>query len=121
MLNDSSAPNSTPVPPPAPLFAIPLDPIEVLKALADPVRYRLLRECATGKGRAVKDLAESVGHTPALVSHHLGYLREAQLLQSHAPESDHRQLCYQVPSACVSRGAGNSIAIDYGCVLLRFE
>ena len=54
-----------------------------LKALADPVRVRLMSLilAADDKGCCTCDLAPAVGVTEATVSHHLKQLREAGLVE----------------------------------------
>ena len=53
-----------------------------LKALADPVRVRLMSLIlATDSGCCTCDLAPAVGVTEATVSHHLKQLREAGLVE----------------------------------------
>jgi DNA-binding transcriptional ArsR family regulator len=59
------------------------DALEVavrLKALADPIRLRLLSILLAGDGACTCDLAPTVGLTEATVSHHLGQLRKAGLV-----------------------------------------
>ena len=55
-----------------------------LKALADPVRVKLmsLLLAAPESGRHGGDLAEAVGLSESTVSHHLGQLRKAGLVHS---------------------------------------
>ncbi|RBY81896.1 Rv2640c family ArsR-like transcriptional regulator [Blastococcus sp. TF02A-26] len=48
-----------------------------LKALADPVRLRLLSLLLAGEEVCTCDLAPAVGLTEATVSHHLGQLKKA--------------------------------------------
>lgn len=53
-----------------------------LKALADPVRVRLMSlVLAADEGRCTCDLAPVLGLTEATVSHHLKLLREAGLVE----------------------------------------
>jgi len=53
-----------------------------LKALADPVRVRLMSlVLASEEGSCTCDLAPAVGLTEATVSHHLKQLREAGLVE----------------------------------------
>jgi len=63
-----------------------------LKALADPMRLRLLHELKAGEV-CVGDLAARVGGTQANVSKHLGVLRNAGLVRCHR---DGMNVCYQV-------------------------
>ncbi|GAC86301.1 Rv2640c family ArsR-like transcriptional regulator [Gordonia paraffinivorans] len=73
----------------APVSAAPLDDdtaLEIalrLKALADPVRIKLLSILLTdeaGEGVCTCDLAAAVGLTEATTSHHLGQLRKAGMV-----------------------------------------
>ncbi|HVA61932.1 MAG TPA: Rv2640c family ArsR-like transcriptional regulator [Mycobacteriales bacterium] len=52
-----------------------------LKALADPVRIRLMSILLTGPEACNGDLAGAVGLTDATVSHHLGQLLAAGLVE----------------------------------------
>ena len=72
----------------APVSAAPLDDataLEIalrLKALADPVRIKLVSILLTDRGEGVCtcDLATAVGLTEATTSHHLGQLRKAGMV-----------------------------------------
>ncbi|MGN6245308.1 MAG: Rv2640c family ArsR-like transcriptional regulator [Motilibacteraceae bacterium] len=71
----------------APVAASPMgedDAVEValrLKALADPSRLRLMSLLLTSGEVCTCDLAPAVGLTEATVSHHLGQLRKAGLVE----------------------------------------
>lgn len=75
----------------APVSAAPLDDdaaLEValrLKALADPVRIKLMSILLTADAGEVCtcDLASAVGLSEATVSHHLGQLRKAGMVTPH--------------------------------------
>ena len=70
----------------APLAAGAVDPgaaLEIalrLKALADPVRVRLMSLLLASEEMCTCDLAPAVGVTEATVSHHLSVLRKAGLI-----------------------------------------
>lgn len=70
----------------APVAAAPMDDgdaLEVamrLKALADPVRVRLVSLLLAGDEVCTCELAPAVGVTEATVSHHLGVLKRAGLV-----------------------------------------
>jgi DNA-binding transcriptional ArsR family regulator len=70
----------------SPVAAAPMDEaaaLEVavrLKALADPVRVRLMSMLLTADEVCTCDLAPAVGLTEATVSHHLSVLRKAGLI-----------------------------------------
>lgn len=66
-----------------------------LKALADPMRLRLLHELKAGEV-CVSDLASRVGGSQANVSKHLGVLRNAGLVRCHR---DGMNVCYEVDDA----------------------
>jgi DNA-binding transcriptional ArsR family regulator len=80
-LIDTTAPISC-----APVAAAPMDAdtaLEVavrLKALADPVRVRLVSLLLAADEVCTCDLAPAVGVTEATVSHHLAVLRKAGLI-----------------------------------------
>lgn len=57
------------------------DVLQVLRALADPKRFGLLRALRE-KERCVRDLVDVVGLPQPLVSHHLRVLAEASLVRS---------------------------------------
>jgi DNA-binding transcriptional ArsR family regulator len=71
----------------APVAAAPMTEaaaVEValrLKALADPARLRLMSLLLTQDEVCTCDLAPTVGLTEATVSHHLGQLRKAGLIE----------------------------------------
>ncbi len=56
-----------------------MDPLAVLRALADPTRYRLFN-AVREKERCVRDLVDSQALAQPLVSHHLRVLAEAGLV-----------------------------------------
>ncbi len=56
--------------------------LPVLRALADPIRLRLLAAAAEQPGLCACDLAWIVDRQKSLVSHHLKHLRDAGLLGS---------------------------------------
>jgi len=55
--------------------------VEVLKALADPIRLAIIRELQGGT-RCACQLSEVAETTPSLLSYHLGILRDAGLVTS---------------------------------------
>jgi ArsR family transcriptional regulator len=52
----------------------------LLRAVADPDRLRII-QCLRGGERNVSDLAAELGEEVVKVSHHLGVLRQARLVQ----------------------------------------
>jgi DNA-binding transcriptional ArsR family regulator len=51
-----------------------------LRAIADPVRFRILKHLANGES-AAGDIARKVGRSGPVTSHHLAILRDAGLVQ----------------------------------------
>ena len=64
-------------------------PIEILKALAEPRRWRII-ELLSCEELCVCHLAEEIGIAQPLVSHHLRVLRDAGLVEA----TKHRQWTY---------------------------
>ena len=64
-------------------------PIEILKALAEPRRWRIV-ELLSCEELCVCHLAEEIGIAQPLVSHHLRVLRDAGLVEA----TKHRQWTY---------------------------
>ena len=71
---------------------------ETFRLLGDPTRLRILLFCLNVP-KAVGDIAESLGLSQTLVSHHLRLLRGARLVRG---ERQSRQGFYQVADAHVS-------------------
>jgi protein-tyrosine-phosphatase/DNA-binding HxlR family transcriptional regulator len=67
----------------------------VLRLLADPVRWRLLRELASGDWR-VRELTDAVRQPQNLVSYHLRQLRSAGLVSARRSSFDARETYYSV-------------------------
>lgn len=57
--------------------------LALLRAIADPVRLRLLAAAAERPGLCACDLAWVVGRQKSLVSHHLKQLRDTGLVDAH--------------------------------------
>lgn len=66
--------------------------VDVLKALASPVRMRIVHALAHGE-ICVGDLAQAFGLSMSVVSHQLGYLRRLRLV---AARDEGRQTYYRV-------------------------
>src|SRR5215218_3995895 len=66
---------------PAPLASPEAVPVELARALGDPLRWRIV-ELLAGEQLCVAHLAEELGAAQPLVSHHLKVLREAGLIES---------------------------------------
>jgi DNA-binding transcriptional ArsR family regulator len=99
----------------APVAAAPMDEdaaVEValrLKALADPVRLRVLSLLLTRDEACTCDLAPAVGVSDATLSHHIGQLRRAGFVESqrrgmnvfHRVQRDTlAALCHVIDPAC---------------------
>ena len=54
---------------------------EIFRLLGDPTRLRVVVACLDAP-RSVGDIAEAVGATPSLVSHHLRLLRAMRLVRA---------------------------------------
>ena len=110
------APTQQSVPPP-PVS----DPLKLLVAIADPVRWAVLRELAGGESLSVLELAGRLRKDSNLVSKHLRWLREAGAVAVVAlPGVDGRKSSHAVPAAFLHKDANGKPEIDYGICVLRF-
>lgn len=71
------------------------DPPELLRLLAHPVRWRLLRELVLSD-RTVRELTDLVDEPQSLVSYHLRLLRGGELVVPHRSTADRRDTYYSV-------------------------
>jgi ArsR family transcriptional regulator, arsenate/arsenite/antimonite-responsive transcriptional repressor len=85
-------------------------PTVVLKALAEPRRWRIV-ELLSCEELCVCHLAEEVGIAQPLVSHHLKVLRDAGLVES----EKHRQWTYYRLRAGALEGLGARIGAITSC------
>src|SRR2546425_775299 len=77
-----------------------IDPLEFLQLVAEPHRWRLLREL-TRSDRRVGELTELLGEPQNLVSYHLAELRSAGLVSARRSSADGRENYYRVePERC---------------------
>ena len=98
-----------------------LEPLKVLGAVSDPVRYGILQRLAGGAVLSVTELAASLGRAPDVISKHLRVLREARLIMPAAPpDGDGRKQFHQVPSVFGANDAAGRPVLDFGAVVLRF-
>jgi ArsR family transcriptional regulator, arsenate/arsenite/antimonite-responsive transcriptional repressor / arsenate reductase (thioredoxin) len=67
----------------------------VVRLLADPVRWRLMRELASGD-RRVRELTAAAGHPQNLVSYHLRQLRTGGLVTARRSSLDKRDTYYSL-------------------------
>jgi ArsR family transcriptional regulator, arsenate/arsenite/antimonite-responsive transcriptional repressor / arsenate reductase (thioredoxin) len=86
----------------------------VLRLIADPVRWRLLRELAGGDLR-VRELVAALGEPQNLVSYHLGQLRSRGLVTARRSNFDGRDTYYSLDLAgCADALAGAAHALHPG-------
>jgi len=77
-----------------------ISPLEFLQLVAEPHRWRLLREL-TRSDRRVAELTELLAEPQNLVSYHLGELRRAGLVSARRSSADGRDNYYRVePQRC---------------------
>ena len=84
---------------------------ELLKALADPNRLRIVQYLFTGPIR-VSDLCDALGDEIVKVSHHLKVLRKHGLVQA---ERQGREIVYSLPAEVTGKATGH---VDLGCCCL---
>ena len=97
------------------------NPVKLLQAVADPVRWAVMRELAAGRPVTVNELAARLKHAPDSVSHHLRWLREAgAVVVLNAPGQDARKKLYAPPPGTLRDGPSGKKEIDYGALVLRF-
>jgi ArsR family transcriptional regulator, arsenate/arsenite/antimonite-responsive transcriptional repressor / arsenate reductase (thioredoxin) len=86
--------------------------------LADPVRWRLMRELASGDWR-VRELAAAVGQPQNLVSYHLRQLRAGGLVTARRSSFDGRDTYYSLDlPGCAQALAGAASALHPGLAIL---
>jgi ArsR family transcriptional regulator len=90
-----------------------------LKALADPERLKIV-QCLQSGPKNVTDLATALGKELANVSHHLGVLRHAGLVQD---EKDGKFVVYRLhPEVFRPKESGtNTDMFDLGCCRLELN
>ncbi len=103
-----SDPQNAPVTP-API--IPLD--DVLAAISNPGRWRLLRELARGEQLMVSELAERVGLSPDATSKAMSLLRETRIV------IQGRNRLYSIAPQFIADKAER--VLDFGYCLLRLD
>jgi protein-tyrosine-phosphatase len=86
----------------------------VVRLLADPLRWRLMRELATGD-RRVRELAAAIGQPQNLVSYHLRQLRAGALVTARRSSFDGRDTYYSLDlPSCAQALAGAAVALHPG-------
>jgi DNA-binding transcriptional ArsR family regulator len=90
---------------------------EMLKALGDPIRLRII-DALRGGPQKVSDLAETLETEIATVSHHLGILHSAGLLER---EKQGRFKVYRLKEGVLANSAARhgKQHIDLGCCRLE--
>jgi len=97
------------------------NPVKLLAAIADPVRWAVLRELAGGESLSGLELAGRLGKDSNLVSKHLRWLREAGAVAVvTVPGVDGRKSSHAVQAVFLRKDANGKPEIDYGVCLLRF-
>ena len=97
------------------------NPVKLLAAIADPVRWAVMRELAGGESLSVLELAGRLRKDSNLVSKHLRWLREAGAVAVVTlPGVDGRKSSHAVPAAFLRKDANGKPEIDYGVCVLRF-
>ncbi len=90
---------------------------ERLKAIADSERLRIVLQLFEGE-RNVSDLADELGEEIVKVSHHLGVLRHAGVVQA---EKQGRFVVYRLHPDVVVAGDAANRRIDFGCCCVDLE
>jgi DNA-binding transcriptional ArsR family regulator len=97
-------------------------PLEVLKAITDPMRHAVLRELADGAYPPLTTLARKLDCHPDMMGRHLQRMKKAGLVIRVRPEdSDLRAKYFQIPAEFRSTHTDGRRVLDFGCVVLRFE
>jgi protein-tyrosine-phosphatase/DNA-binding transcriptional ArsR family regulator len=87
----------------------------VVRLLADPVRWRLMRELASSGDRRVRELAAAAGQPQNLISYHLGQLRAGGLVTARRSSFDGRDTYYSLDlDGCARELAGAANALHPG-------
>lgn len=98
----------------APAATSGLDPLTVLTAIAEPVRWSIIHLLASGRALSGTDIAAELGRSPDAVNKHLRVLREAGVLLCQ-PGADRRYYAYQLPATV----RANRGILDFGICTLR--
>lgn len=87
-----------------------------LKALADPIRLRIIDALRMGE-LTVTDIALTLELDMVIVSHHLGILKNAQLVER---ERDGRFIIYRLRADLLQKARGSAKAyLNLGCCRLE--
>ena len=97
------------------------DPVKLLWALGDRVRYGIVRELASGEALNVQTLALRLKEDPDLISKHLRVLREAgAILRVRPPDTDGRQQFHEVPAGTLRTLPDGRREVDWQVAVARF-
>ncbi|MHC2068671.1 ArsR/SmtB family transcription factor [Bremerella sp. T1] len=88
-----------------------------LKALADPDRLRIVERLFDGP-KNVSELSEELGEEIVKISHHLGVLRHAEVVQT---EKQGRFVIYSLHPEVAAQGKDKMRRIDFGCCSIDLE
>jgi DNA-binding transcriptional ArsR family regulator len=89
----------------------------LLRALADPIRLRIVDALGRGKSN-VTELADRLGLTVVLLSHHLAVLRYAGIVEA---QRHGRKVVYRLRSGVYESGARpGRFSLDLGCCRLEW-
>ncbi|MGD0536876.1 MAG: helix-turn-helix domain-containing protein [Verrucomicrobiota bacterium] len=96
------------------------NPVKLLHATAEPLRWAILGELATGQPLSVQELGTRLQRRPNLVSKHLRVLREAgAVVVVPALDDDGRKQFYAVPEEFRHVDDSGRPVLDYGVCALR--
>lgn len=96
-------------------------PVDVLVAMADPVRYAVMKELSDGSYPVVKDLAAKLHCHPDQMGRHLQRMCKAGIvMEVRAKEADKRSRYYMVPKEFRSTLPDGTRVLDFGKIVLRF-
>ena len=96
-------------------------PSKLLTAVADPLRWSVMRELAAAPSLSVQELGAKLGRSTDLMSKHLRVLRDAgALVVVAAPDGDGRKQHHAVPERFRRVDDAGKPVIDYGVCVLRF-
>jgi DNA-binding transcriptional ArsR family regulator len=96
------------------------NPLKLLQAMAEPLRWAILGQLATGPPLSVQELGARLQHRPNLVSKHLRVLREAgAVVVVPSADDDGRKQFYAVPAEFRHVDDSGRPVLDYDVCALR--
>lgn len=119
------APAMADLPPPDPAPPVPVaefpNPVRLLEAIADPVRYEALRTLATGLYLTPLDLSKKVQVSHDNMAKHMRLLKARGAVQLVRPvNADGRAQYYQIPARFRQTTDAGRPLLDYGVCVIRF-